>query len=68
MFMLSRFGHAMTVFEILCFAIRQSRTNILYASQNIIPMTAKAPARTMNKNQSALLSIILSTSVYDSLT
>jgi len=57
----------MAVFETLHCALGIARNGGYPDIQNIIPMTAKAPARITNKNHSALLSIMFSGGVYDSL-
>jgi len=57
----------MAVFETLHCASGRARIGGYPDSQNIIPMTAKALARTTNKNHSALLSIMFSIGVYDPL-
>jgi hypothetical protein len=57
----------MAVFEALHCARGRARIGGYPDSQNIIPMAAKAPARITNKNHNALLSIMFSTGVYDSL-
>jgi hypothetical protein len=57
----------MAVFETLHHAFDRPPVSGYPDSQNIIPMTAKALARTTIKNHSALLSIMFSAGVYDSL-
>jgi hypothetical protein len=57
----------MAVFEDFHSARERASNDGYPDSQNIIPMTAKALARTTIKNHSALLSIMFSRGMYDSL-